>query len=41
VAVYGTSTIDAKLGYRIIHVSMFKVIPDPAAITNSPSVIDY
>jgi uncharacterized protein YgiM (DUF1202 family) len=40
VAVYGTSTIDAKLGYRVIQASLFKVIPEPATATNVPSVID-
>jgi uncharacterized protein YgiM (DUF1202 family) len=33
VAVYGTSSIDAKLGYRVIDAKSFKVIPEtPAAI---------
>jgi hypothetical protein len=40
VAVYGTSTIDAKLGYRVIQASLFKVIPEPATATNVPSIID-
>jgi hypothetical protein len=39
VAVYGTSAVDAKLGYRVITASFFKLVPEPETITNSPSVI--
>lgn len=39
VAVYGTSAVDAKLGYRVITASFFKLVPEPETVTNSPSVI--
>lgn len=39
VAVYGTAAVDAKLGYRVITASFFKLVPEPESVINSPSVI--
>jgi uncharacterized protein YgiM (DUF1202 family) len=39
VAVYGKATVDEKLGYRVIHASFFKIVPEPESVTNSSQVI--
>ena len=40
VAVYGTSTFDAKLGFKVIQADAFKLLEEKNEITNSPAVID-